>query len=372
MQFYKKVLVLKQIESGFSLSDKPVSGICRVEVECGVAQLFITLINVAPQKVNDYEFVAVDGKGKTFFFNGGKHPSSLRFDFTLTPDIQNGFAIGLYTLSNDIPITVAFACEGLDFSLADFKKTIAERCLTLRKVKPKKENEQPQVDEPFSNPTPTKPPYPPAPQPDPNKNPPQEFPSPKSNEEEVLYDDEAVATTDYYAFDQQLDQRLNAVKEWNDERLRLEDEPTFNRRKEEENTRKSKDAFFEDETDFSFSQEYSQRNPYFATVKKDLTSVLEKFETQTGLENLFPDSRWAKINYLGDKYYVVGLIKENSVEKYICYGVPAKYSLTPPKELKGYCTFIPLSIFDLSGDGFWMMFQNAITGECIKPKPPFD
>ena len=73
-----------------------------------------------------------------------------------------------------------------------------------------------------------------------------------------------------------------------------------------------------------------------------------------------------KINYSQSGYYVVGVINENKTPKYICYGVPAVYSKTPPKELDGFCTFIPLSIFSLDGDGFWMMFQDAVTGECIK------
>ena len=56
----------------------------------------------------------------------------------------------------------------------------------------------------------------------------------------------------------------------------------------------------------------------------------------------------------------------NGKEKYICYGVPAPFSKEPPKELKGFCTFIPASVYDLFGNGFWMMFQCAETGECIK------
>jgi len=130
----------------------------------------------------------------------------------------------------------------------------------------------------------------------------------------------------------------------------------------------------QDETNDCECKNNSQRDcpAFYNTVKAELNNLFEKFQAEEDLQKIFNQSRWARINYSNEKYYVVGVIKENDVEKYICYGVPAKYSLTPPKELKGYCTFIPLSIFDLSGDGFWMMFQNAITGECIKPKPPFD
>ena len=84
------------------------------------------------------------------------------------------------------------------------------------------------------------------------------------------------------------------------------------------------------------------------------------------MENIFKDSRFAKIAYSENKYYVVGVIKENDMEKYICYGIPDKFSEHAPKELEGYCSFIPLSVFELDGNGYWMMFQDACTGECLK------
>ena len=83
---------------------------------------------------------------------------------------------------------------------------------------------------------------------------------------------------------------------------------------------------------------------------------------------MFPDSVFVKVPYSKEKFYVVGLVKELGVEKYICYGVPSTYSAEPPKALKGYASFIPLSLFNLHGDGFWIMFQDAISGKCITPQ----
>ena len=34
--------------------------------------------------------------------------------------------------------------------------------------------------------------------------------------------------------------------------------------------------------------------------------------------------------------------------------------------LKNRIEIAPISVFDLSGKGYWMMFQDAETGECIK------
>ena len=40
---------------------------------------------------------------------------------------------------------------------------------------------------------------------------------------------------------------------------------------------------------------------------------------------------------------------------------------TPPEEIKDACTFVPVSAF--AGDkGFFVIFQSAATGECIKPE----
>ena len=113
--------------------------------------------------------------------------------------------------------------------------------------------------------------------------------------------------------------------------------------------------------DFSWSLEDWKK------VFDRLLALISNFFAALGIK-LFPDSVFVRINYSSEKYYVVGVIKEKNTEKYVCYGVPAAYSETPPKELDGYCSFIPVSIFDMKGDGFWMMFQDATTGECIKPR----
>ena len=111
---------------------------------------------------------------------------------------------------------------------------------------------------------------------------------------------------------------------------------------------------------------HNENCSYYQKAKRELEEVFSRFPIEEDLVKIFPESKWCKVYYECEKYYVVGVIKENDEEKYICYGVPATYSPTPPKELKGYCSFIPLSVFALKGEGYWMIFQDAITGECIK------
>ena len=347
MGFLKKILVLKQTEEGFSTPNKCLSGLCRLEIENGVSDLYLTIINIIAKPAVEYKCLIVDGKNRTYFFDLGARPSSLKITFPFLPDIERGFACGIYAESDNIPLTIAFGVEdGFSLTLSQFKKLVAEKCLTDRKSS-KKDDPQPFNDKDLCN---------------------KENQNCSSDTISQIYNDEAVATENYFDFDNQLDDRLNTIKEWNNERLQLADEQTCLPSEKKEKKEFNQDNFFENETDAIGSQKFSNDYPYYTTVKKELDAIFERFEREENLQKLFPFSNFSKINYAENKYYVVGLIKENQKEKYICYGVPSKYSSTPPKELDGFCTFIPLSIFDLSGDGYWMMFQDAVLGTCIKPK----
>ena len=76
------------------------------------------------------------------------------------------------------------------------------------------------------------------------------------------------------------------------------------------------------------------------------------------------ESRWVKVTQNG-KSFVVGVIDEKNYPKYICYGLPGAYG-QKPKEIKGYASFIPKSPFALKGDGYWVMYQDAVSGKSIE------
>ncbi|MBR2614761.1 MAG: hypothetical protein IKC71_04100 [Clostridia bacterium] len=109
-----------------------------------------------------------------------------------------------------------------------------------------------------------------------------------------------------------------------------------------------------------------EKEVYYDKVKDELEDLFKKYPLEEGLKKAIPNGEFIKIYYNEEKYYTVGLIKEFDKPKYICYGVPARYSVTPPKELAGFCSFLPLSLLNLKGDGFWMIYQDAITGDCVK------
>ena len=164
--------------------------------------------------------------------------------------------------------------------------------------------------------------------------------------------------------DQSIEKRLNLLKEC-EYGLQFENELPNSCCQEKTQENRADADFNQDETLADLCQEDSRKHPYFRSVKAELTQIFCKFPKEEPLQTVFPQSEWARIHYSDQKYYVVGVVKEKGKEKYICYGIPATYSPEPPQELKGFCSFVPLSLFDMKGKGYWMMFQDATTGKCV-------
>ena len=100
---------------------------------------------------------------------------------------------------------------------------------------------------------------------------------------------------------------------------------------------------------------------FYEKNKMDLEQLFVKYSRFETLEQLIPGSRWVKIDYDSGRYYVVGMTAD-----YICYGVPAKYSPVPPKEFAGYCSWMPKSSTNPSGEGFWIIYQDLASGKTLR------
>lgn len=340
MTYCKKVAVLKQYAEGFS-SVKALSGIVRIETESEIGTIFISIINATHVSVGEYVCYVADSVGNLHKFTLGKRPSSLTKNFPVCPNVANGFSAGLFYVENNLPLLVAF-CKTEDFqgNMQTLKKSVNERCLQDFKVVADK--------------------------PDIQTSKPEETKRNKSITE--IYNDEAVATENYFGIDDCINEKISILENWQDEILQNENGGTIHRSQTQKEQNQERLNCFENETNVNFSQKYTNSNPYYNQVKEELKVLFEKFPQENALLGIFPNGKWVKIFYSEDKYYVVGLITECDKPKYICYGIPHPYSEQPPKELEGVSTFIPLSLFDLRGDGYWMMFQDAVTGKCVKMK----
>ena len=103
---------------------------------------------------------------------------------------------------------------------------------------------------------------------------------------------------------------------------------------------------------------------FYDTVKTQLEKLFAKNEHYAVLERLLPDSRWIRVDYDNrGKFYLIGLIGEPV--RYICYGVPGKYSPHPPAELAGYCQWLAVNETNPLGEGFWIMYQDAASGKSV-------
>jgi len=103
---------------------------------------------------------------------------------------------------------------------------------------------------------------------------------------------------------------------------------------------------------------------FFDKTRDQIEALFEKYPKEERLKNLIEDSRWVKVDWDNrGRHYVVGLIGVGP--EYISYGVPAKYTPDPPKELDGYCQWMPIDPKEPEKDGYWLMFQDAKTGGSV-------
>ncbi len=81
---------------------------------------------------------------------------------------------------------------------------------------------------------------------------------------------------------------------------------------------------------------------------------------------VFPNSEWVKISYPGPSgwwHYISGKIYEGGVVAAEALGVPGEYGIAPPVWLEGFGTYLRCSAEDARG--YWLMFQDAETGEVL-------
>ena len=103
---------------------------------------------------------------------------------------------------------------------------------------------------------------------------------------------------------------------------------------------------------------------FYRNVKGKLSEIMTVNPTEKRLEKLIPDSKWVKVYYEKGEYYVVGILSEDGEVKFLSYGVPGVRSVKPPKDAEDLCDFVEVE--GSLGEGYWLMFQDAKTGEIVK------
>ena len=104
---------------------------------------------------------------------------------------------------------------------------------------------------------------------------------------------------------------------------------------------------------------------FYQEIKNQIDKLFQENRAEEYLQSIIPSSKWVKVNE-GEHAYVLGLIYDENKLKYICYGVPGVYQETPPKNLCGFPVWVALDQDNSQGFGYWLSYQDALTGQSVK------
>ncbi len=169
------------------------------------------------------------------------------------------------------------------------------------------------------------------------------------------YDDELIAEENYYEYE-------NATAMESDNRTihRLSESTVDFKASGGEN------LYAADLNDASAKSDDSEDlRPYYKRVEKELKKLFDENQKEKDLERIVGGSKWVRVNYGEGKHYAVGIIYDGSSPLWICYGVPGSFGKRP-QEIKNYCSFIPLSVFETKKSGYWVSYQSALSGEALE------
>ena len=348
MNYVKKMCILRQIKQGFSTDGKPLTGLVKAEQYGKNLAAEVSVMNFAPLTSGEYFCLLSDGKGKTEMLAlRGKSLFNLLTDM----DISEGFCAVICLIQTEV-IPIAYGVNGnrvfdwraiLNATLPPvFPQNPPTTTPTANDYLPQNSVQEQPINSPEVIPLPTLQP--------------QEKEKPADTDNE--YNDERVAEENYYEVKENERQLSEEIIE-NAYTARPGQEQ---RAQKGANTPKNVDAS-------GVLQPFAlQPDGYYLSVKGEIDELFRTYPRDYTLKDAFAASEWVRIR--GDAaapQYLVGVLYENGKATYICYALAAQDNRNPPKEIAEVCTFVPSSLFN-DEQGFFVIFQSATSGECIKPK----
>lgn len=335
MNYVKKMCILRQIKQGFTGDGKALSGLIKAEQYGKNLAIEVSVINFAPLALGEYYCLLSDGKGKTeMLCLRGKSLFNILSDI----DISGGFC-GIICHVKDDVVPIAYGINGN--GSYDWRAILNA---ALPPVFPK--NGKDAATEIAKGDAGAKQ---------------EELPIKKQNEATVYeakpYDDDSLATENYY-------------EEKENEREQSE--------KAGENAYAACGAEKQDEKEGADPKANGdaesllhpfKKNPdgYYLSVKHELDELFSSYPKDKTLCSAFSCSEWVRIKGTAkDPQYLVGVLYEDGAASYICYALAAENPNEPPDEIRNVCTFVPLSPLT-PAEGFFVIFQSATSGVCIKP-----
>lgn len=318
MAYEKRICVLKQIKKGFSADGSPLSG--AVYAERLGEELVITprIAGLSPVREGRYVlFFWADGKSFCMELKGN---AALRAAHA--PSIKGGFAALICFVRGEAE-PVAFGSCG-----------VAPARYTELMQEGEKKPCQPAVPLPPNElPVPGAPNVPrapsvPVPEPVPEGAPPRE------ERAAARYDDEAIADGNYFRRAGDGDEETAAF------------------------VRQEAGAAAPDDAGDLVARTRGTLT-YYYEVKEKLDAAFAKYPRDGSLLKAFPHSEWVKTETA-----YLGIVSVNGVPRWLCVAAEGK---SPPEAMKEKAVFVPRDAFT-EEEGFWIVFQDADTGEYVKMK----
>lgn len=302
--YSKNIAVIRGLKEGFSADGGALSGLVKAERYGAVLKIEVSLINFAPLSEGRYVTGISDGSS-TLIVEGGY------FEGISPVETGAGFAALICYVNGQVS-PVASAVSGNYYGAA---LSIRQEIERTEKIAAKEKLAVTSVEE-----------------------------------KQQIYEDEAIAEVNYYEFEQ-ADKSGGAVRK---------------------NTQKKKDGAKSEPDEAAFGAFKEERivsplarGNFYERMKDEIEGLLKTYPKEDALERVVENSKWVKINYNGDNFYVFGVIYAQDTPQYLCYGVPAKTADMPPESMRGLASFIPSS-FNETKKGYWVMYQDAATGASLK------
>ncbi|MBO5411673.1 MAG: hypothetical protein J6A38_01145 [Clostridia bacterium] len=331
MNYIKKMCILRQIKQGFSGDGKTLSGLIKIEQYGKNLAVEVSVINFAPLVSGDYYCLLSDGKGKTeMLCLRGKSLFNLLSDL----DVSDGFCGIICYVKNEV-VPIAYGINGN--GSYDWKSILNA---TLPPVFPRVHHESATAES--TETAETAPPV---------------LEKPKNDPPAPSYNDESVATENYYEVKHERE---------------LFSETKQNARTQG-TTKKSDEKERADATENGDAENVlhpfkTQSDGYYVSVKSEIDELFANYPKDDTLQDAFGCGEWVRVKGTAEKpEYLVGVLYQDGKAQYVCYALSAKDPQNPPEEIKNVCAFVPTSVFD-DTQGFFVIFQSASTGECIQPE----
>lgn len=341
MNYYKKTCILRQVRQGFSGDGKTLSGLVKIEQYGKNVSVEVSILNFAPLSAGEYYCLLADGFNHTELLPlRGKSI----FNIVSALDVSSGFcAIICFVKDEVLPI-----CYGVNGQERYEWRKILETAFPPPRQKAwagtQRSDESAitsHVDEQnFDGSNDSRLPV-------------------KKQDKPQNYDDELLAEKDYYKQEKDNESERDYENGKNAQIKGGVEEKDGERGNATQENDDGQDVLHPFETN---------SDGYYQSVKKEIDELFARYPKDETLNGVFSCSEWVRVK--GEEnapQYLVGVVYENWKAKYICYALPSENGETPPDEIKDVCSFVPVTPFD-DTVGFFVIFQSASTGECIRPE----